>query len=136
MTALHAIAQPKAGAPTVRLFPAPVGRDARTTYVSADEVGRADAFALGYDAVCQHPNEVGPLGPGDVLVLDADAVLFGDHDALAAAGVAAAHRWAAVGVHTRDPDRLPAVLVAHPNVVVAKTHAELRAALQRLRVAS
>ena len=91
---------------------------------------------MGYGAVYQHPNEVGPLGPGDVLVLDLNNVLFGDFDAAVRVGVEAARSGAAVGVHTYHPEHLPvAALVELPGVAVAKTHRDLLAAMQPLRAA-
>jgi hypothetical protein len=96
------------------------------TYVSGDCCERAEAFQLGYRAVCQHPKEVGDVEPGGLLVIDFDHVLFGDRELAVRKASEAASRGAWVGVHTFTPDdtRLDEIRVL-PDVIVAKTHRDL-----------
>jgi hypothetical protein len=101
------------------------------TFVSADEIERADARALGYANVVGHPVEFGDLAPGGVLVMDIDRIVFGDRDAAIELAKASAKAGVSVGVRTYDPDdpRLDELRV-RPNVVIAKTHRHLLAALR------
>jgi hypothetical protein len=92
-------------------------------YMSSDEVDRADAFKVGYRAVCQHPNEVGSLESGDILVMDVNFVLFDDIALAIDVANEGADRGVLVGLHTYNPDA-PALqrLAKLPNVLVAKNH--------------
>ena len=103
------------------------------TYVSGDELERAAAFDLGYAVVCQHPNEIGVIGAGGMLVLEFDHVLFNERFLIVLAANLAADYGALVGIHTFHPTdvRLERFLKL-PNVVVAKTHAEVLAGLRQL----
>jgi hypothetical protein len=51
------------------------------TFISGDEIERADARALGYANVVGAPVESGGLPPGGILVMDIDRIGFGDRDA-------------------------------------------------------
>jgi hypothetical protein len=103
----------------------------RGTFVSGDEIERADARALGYANVVGHPIEIGDLKPGGVLVLDIDRIAFGDRDAAIERARAAAEASVPVGVRTHHPDdpRLDE-LRAYPLVVIARTHHRVLAALR------
>ena len=96
------------------------------TYVSADACERADAFALSYQTVCQHPKEVGVLGPEETLVIDFNHVLFDAHDLAVRKATEATRRGVWVGIHTYfiDDPRL-AGLRSLPNVLIAKTHRQV-----------
>jgi hypothetical protein len=104
----------------------------RATYLSSDELERAEAFEAGYRTVIQHPREVRDLVGVRRLVIDLDHVLFDDKDdAIKLAREATA--WGLwVGIHTYYPDdpRLDP-LRGWPNVVVRKTHRRVRQALRR-----
>ena len=96
------------------------------TYMSSDEVERADAFRVDYVTVCQHPNEIGELEASDLLVLDMNNVLFEDDRLAVQKANEAALRGVLVGVHTYNPDRLKSLgLIKRSNVVVAKNHVRL-----------
>lgn len=98
------------------------------TYVSGDTNERAEAFLLGYKAVCQHPNEIGVLEPDECLVIDGDRVLFGDKAQAAAKAAEAAKRGVTVGIHSFL--RSDWGLGSFPNVVLGRTHAEVLALIQ------
>jgi hypothetical protein len=104
----------------------------KDVYLSGDELERAQALKLGYHTVCQHPNELGELNPGETLVIDFDHCLFDDHDQTVAKAHEAANHGSLVGIHTHNPEdsRLRA-LVALKNVVVAKNSRHILAALRR-----
>ena len=102
------------------------------TYVSADEVERADARVLGYGTVCGHPNEVGALGPDDLLVIDFNSVQLGDTHRAVQEAMASAQRGVRVGVHAYHFPPPLAELLAEPLVVAANTHARLVSKLRRL----
>jgi hypothetical protein len=104
------------------------------TYVSGDELERAEALTMGYDAVCQHPKEVGRLGSDDSLVIDFDHVLFDEKAKAASLAFENARTGVPVGVHTYHPEHpLLKALHSEPNVVIAKTHRLVRMKLLRLR---
>jgi len=102
------------------------------TYVSADELERAAAFAFGYIELCQHPREVRSLELGGILVFDLDHIAFDDRTAALAVAHEAARRGVLVGIHTyfRDDPRLTP-LRAIANVRIAKTHKRLLVRLRR-----
>lgn len=121
--------------PSLRLLPESLPPSGKSAYVSADEIEAVEAFRMGYDIVCRHPNQVGALASGDELVIDGNIVVFADLDAAARVAAEAIQNGVAVGVHTyglENPALAP--LVALPGVVAAKTHREVRAALRRLHV--
>jgi hypothetical protein len=92
---------------------------------------------MGYTAVYDHPNAVGVLGSGDELMIDFDHVLFSDFDAAVKVALDAARAGAAVGIHTYNPGHLPlAPLTALPQVMIARTHRALRAAMVALKTAA
>lgn len=106
------------------------------TYVSGDEVERADAERMGYGTVCQHPNKVDCLGAGDVLVIDLGNVPFDEKGEAAKLAYDAARAGVPVGVHTYDEDDLRlGVLATEPLIVIARTHRKVRAKLRRLLAA-
>ena len=64
-------------------------------YVSGGELEQAEARELGFDVVCQHPNEVGVRSPDQKLVMDFDHVLYGNHE-FAARTANGSGRWPTV----------------------------------------
>ena len=110
--------------------PRDAGPFIKGTYVSGDEFRRLDARAMGYEVVCQHPNEVGVLGRDDELIIDLDYVLFGDFDTVLRVATEAARNGVTGGVHAYNlehPALAPLALL--PGITVAKTHRALRAAM-------
>jgi hypothetical protein len=93
------------------------------TYVSCDQVERADAFKVGHRTVCQHPCEVGVLEPSEMLVMDFNHVLGDDHELAIVVANEAAERGVLVGIHTYYRESLKLYRLAKlPNVLVADTH--------------
>jgi hypothetical protein len=102
------------------------------TYVSSDQIERADAFKVGYRNVCQHPREVGVLEPSEMLVMDLNHVLGDDHELAIVVANEAAERGVLVGIHTYYPESLKLYRLAKlPNVLVADTHRRLLLKLGR-----
>ena len=101
-------------------------------YLSMCEVERADANKMGYERVCQHPVEVGILGPDDLLVIDFNFISFGDTAAAVRLARAAVRNGVPVGIHTYHASPALRELLAEPLVVVAETHRKVRAKLRRL----
>ncbi|HYT87627.1 MAG TPA: hypothetical protein VEL76_02805 [Gemmataceae bacterium] len=104
----------------------------RGTYVSSDELERAEAAQFGYRYVCHHPNEIGVVDDGETLVIDFDHVLFDDQDLAVLKANQAANCGTVVGIHTYYPnDPRLQQLLALPNVLVAKTHRRLLKAMRQ-----
>jgi hypothetical protein len=100
-------------------------------YLSSDELERSDALEYGYSTMLQHPREVRTFFAGHRLVIDLDHVLFDEKDEAVELACAAAEQGLWVGIHThyRDDPRL-ASLRDNPNVVIKKTHVNVRSALR------
>ena len=95
-------------------------------YVSANALGRADAYRLGYPIVCVHPREVALLQIASALVIDFNYVLFDDQETAVLIANKHARRGVLVGLHTYYPQALEVYpLASLPNLLVAKTHREL-----------
>jgi hypothetical protein len=104
----------------------------RATYLSNNELERAEAFGLGYHEVYQHPREVLELVAGQRLVIDLNHVLFDDKDEAVKLARRAAGRGVWVGIHTYNPD--DPVLVAvrgKRRIVIRTTHRRVHAALRK-----
>ena len=101
-------------------------------YLSMCEVERADANKMGYERVCQHPVEVGILGPDDLLVIDFNFISFGDTAAAVRLVRAAVRNGVPVGIHTFAIPPALRELLNEPLVVLAKTHRRVRAKIRRL----
>ena len=104
----------------------------KATYLSACEVERALAFRLHYEKVCQYPNEIGLLGPDDLLIVDFDAIQFGDTKIAVRVIREAANRGVPIGLHTYQDTLVIQELMELPGVVVAKNQLRVRAKLRRL----
>ena len=74
------------------------------TFVSGDEVNRAEAFELGYGTVASTLARFANLRPGDLLVIDYDAIMFNDKDAAVALALEAVQRGVNVRLNTYHPD--------------------------------
>jgi hypothetical protein len=68
-------------------------------YLSSDEVGRADAYELGYGDGCHHPNELGDFEWEKTLVIALDHIFFDDRDEAILKANAAANRGVTVGTN-------------------------------------